>query len=108
MGYGGGDLKPESDGHGQNFLPGMYTDDLEMTLGLIHALMDPKLEGAPSMDDMLRHWTDEYFKGQNHYLITRFWGLAGIGRNGHGGIAFVYSGAQKIEDMRSRISGMKY
>jgi len=106
--YGGSELTPNAEGAGQNFLPGMYTDDLEMTLGLAHALMDPELQGAPSEDDMLRYWKDEYFKAQSHYLLTRFWALAGIGRNGHGGIAFVYSGSQTIESMRDRIGKMQY
>jgi len=106
--YAGAEFKPECTGAGQNFLAGMYTDDLEMTLGLIHALLDPKLGGEPSMDDMLRHWKEEYFKAQGHYLLTRFWALAGIGRNGHGGIAAVYSGSVAIEGMRARIAKMRY
>eukprot|EP00931_Biecheleriopsis_adriatica_P092269 TRINITY_DN66090_c0_g1_i1.p1 TRINITY_DN66090_c0_g1~~TRINITY_DN66090_c0_g1_i1.p1 ORF type:complete len:520 (+),score=110.84 TRINITY_DN66090_c0_g1_i1:82-1641(+) len=106
--YGGKDLVPDGSGAGQNFLPGMYTDDCEMTVGLMHALMDADLAGQPTGEDMLRYWTDEYFKGQSHYLLTKFWGLAGIGRNGHGGIAFVFSGSQKIDAMRARIASMKY
>eukprot|EP00928_Gymnodinium_smaydae_P005345 TRINITY_DN11825_c0_g1_i1.p1 TRINITY_DN11825_c0_g1~~TRINITY_DN11825_c0_g1_i1.p1 ORF type:complete len:606 (-),score=66.17 TRINITY_DN11825_c0_g1_i1:268-2064(-) len=95
----------DNSGAGQNYMPGMYTDDLEMTLGLAHALMQKE---NPTADDMLAFWKDEYFRGQEHYLHTRFWALAGIGRNGHGGIASVYSGSCTIENMRSRISGMRY
>lgn len=106
--YAGSELQPNGKGAGQNFLPGMYTDDLEMTLGLIHALMDPKLGDTLSAEDMLDYWKAEYFKAQRNYLLTRFWALAGVGRNGHGGIAFVYSGSQTVEGMRSRISQMRY
>jgi len=105
--YAGSDLKPDGAGAGQNFLPGMYTDDLEMTLGLVHAL----LETSPAElteEVMLQFWKDEYFKAQTHYLLTRFWALGGMGRNGHGGIASVYSGSSKIESMRARIAGMEY
>eukprot|EP00928_Gymnodinium_smaydae_P005346 TRINITY_DN11825_c0_g1_i2.p1 TRINITY_DN11825_c0_g1~~TRINITY_DN11825_c0_g1_i2.p1 ORF type:complete len:515 (-),score=60.81 TRINITY_DN11825_c0_g1_i2:268-1767(-) len=103
--YKGTDVPVDNSGAGQNYMPGMYTDDLEMTLGLAHALMQKE---NPTADDMLAFWKDEYFRGQEHYLHTRFWALAGIGRNGHGGIASVYSGSCTIENMRSRISGMRY
>lgn len=91
-------LKPDQAGSGQNYLPGMYTDDCEMTVGLMHALMAPSTY-PPTKETMLRYWQDEYFKGQAHYLHTRFWALAGVGRNGHGGIANVYSGSCTIEDL---------
>eukprot|EP00927_Polykrikos_kofoidii_P024985 TRINITY_DN22557_c1_g1_i1.p1 TRINITY_DN22557_c1_g1~~TRINITY_DN22557_c1_g1_i1.p1 ORF type:complete len:671 (-),score=106.16 TRINITY_DN22557_c1_g1_i1:472-2484(-) len=106
--YCGEELEADGSGAGQNFLPGMYTDDCEMTLGLIHALMDPVVAGSPTKDDMLRHWKDEYVRGQSHYLLSRFWALGGIGRNGHGGIASVFSGSSSIEKMRERISKMRY
>ena len=49
-------------GSGRNFLAGMYTDDCEMTAGLMHALMADGLKGELDGDDMLQWWYEEYQK----------------------------------------------
>jgi len=76
---------------GQNYQEGMYTDDCEMTMGLMHALMHDDRKGLLTGDDMIRWWKDEYEKGAGHYLLSRTWALVGVGRNGHGGISKVYN-----------------
>ena len=38
-----------------------------------------------------------------HYLLSRVWALAGEGRNGHGGIVGVWSGATTIQVRRLHV-----
>lgn len=108
-----GHLEKDHDGAGQNYQPGMYTDDCEMTVGFIHALMQDNGKGKLSKDDLIRWWKAEYDKGQSHYLLARVWGLVGVGRNGHGGIAAVYNAPEEswpelLGVMREKLSKMAY
>lgn len=66
-----------------------YTDDTEMTIGLIRALLSDK----PFSEDLLvQEFKAEYERG----LYAK-----GHGRNGHGSIRWYYEGEQSIEEIRS-------
>jgi len=86
----------------------MYTDDCEMTLGTMHALVADNLQGSLTPDLLLAWWKREYDKPDRAHLLSRVWSLAGVGRNGHGGIASVWSGEQTIEEQRERLSKVEY
>lgn len=73
----------------KNYLPWDYTDDTEMTIGLIKALLDDR---PFSEALLLEYWEKEYALG-----ITQ----KGYGRNGHGSIAWYYEGKQSMEDIRA-------
>ena len=74
----------------------MYTDDCEMTTGLMHALMKTPLESLDK-DRMviifsrdIQHrmgkidfWREEYLKARFHYLLSYIWSLCGVGKNKH-------------------------
>jgi ADP-ribosylglycohydrolase len=65
-----------------------YTDDTEMTIGLIKALM----ENEPFTEDLLvRKWREEYEDGIR---------CKGYGRNGHGSMRWYYDGEKTIEEIR--------
>jgi ADP-ribosylglycohydrolase len=65
-----------------------YTDDTEMTIGLIRALMS----GLPFTEDLLvEEWKAEYERGIHQ---------KGYGRNGHGSMSWYYSGEKTIEEIR--------
>jgi ADP-ribosylglycohydrolase len=73
----------------QNYQAWDYTDDTEMTIGLMKALMAEE----PFTEDLLiRKWKEEYEKGKRE---------KGFGRNGHGSMAWYYSGEKTIEEIRS-------
>ncbi|MGB0522516.1 MAG: ADP-ribosylglycohydrolase family protein [Flammeovirgaceae bacterium] len=80
----------------QNYHPWEYTDDTEMTVGLIKALLSKK---AFSPDLLIDHWTQEYQLG-----ITQ----KGYGRNGHGSMRWVFSGEKSIEEVRAFQTSRKY
>mmetsp|Transcript_18180 Transcript_18180/g.23933 ORF Transcript_18180/g.23933 Transcript_18180/m.23933 type:complete len:415 (-) Transcript_18180:129-1373(-) len=84
----------------QNFICGMYTDDCEMTVGLMKALLSPKGVNIDA-DDMIEWWRKEYENSKKHFLSTRLWALFGVGRNGHGSIGGVYRGEKNITDVRN-------
>ncbi len=73
----------------RNYNPWDYTDDTEMTIGLIKALCSKEdfSEGL-----LIRKWKEEYDDG-----IKR----KGYGRNGHGSMGWYYSGEKTIEEIRS-------
>lgn len=65
-----------------------YTDDTEMTVGMIKALISQE----PFTEDLLvRSWKEEYKKGEAE---------KGYGRNGHGSMSWYYSGEKTIEEIR--------
>ena len=72
----------------KNYNPWDYTDDTEMTLGLINALISKE---NFSEDLLVRKWKEEY-----DYGIAR----KGYGRNGHGSMSWYYSGDKTIEQIR--------
>mmetsp|Transcript_62816 Transcript_62816/g.119395 ORF Transcript_62816/g.119395 Transcript_62816/m.119395 type:complete len:602 (-) Transcript_62816:28-1833(-) len=107
-----GPLVKDHYGVGHNYQPGMYTDDCEMTVGLMHALMHDNRTGKLSKDDMIHWWKTEYDKGTGHYLLARIWSLVGVGRNGHGGISTIYNSPvdkwpQLLEAQRRRLARSK-
>ena len=72
----------------ENYRIGEYTDDTEMTLGLIKAL----ISGRPFTEKLLiKYWKQEYFGGLN---------AKGHGRTGHGSMRWVYSGEKTVEEVK--------
>lgn len=72
----------------KNYCAWDYTDDTEMTVGLINALVsDEKFDE----DLLVREWKAEYDRGAK---------TKGFGRNGHGSMAWYYSGELTIEAVR--------
>jgi ADP-ribosylglycohydrolase len=65
-----------------------YTDDTEMTIGVIKALLSDK-EFSEAL--LIEKWKEEYDFGIE---------LKGYGRNGHGSMAWLYSGKQTIAQIR--------
>lgn len=65
-----------------------YTDDTEMTIGLLNALVSNEVF---SEDLLIRKWKEEYDDGINR---------KGYGRNGHGSMSWYYSGEKTIEEIR--------
>lgn len=66
-----------------------YTDDTEMTIGLIKALLSKQ----PFTEELLvQNWKAEYDKGKKE---------KGYGRNGHGSMAWYYSGEKSIDEIRA-------
>ncbi|MEO0468781.1 MAG: ADP-ribosylglycohydrolase family protein [Bacteroidota bacterium] len=73
----------------RNYQPWDYTDDTEMTIGLIEAL----LSGADFTCELLvSEWEKEYRRG----LAEK-----GYGRNGHGSMAWYYRGEKSLEAIRA-------
>ncbi|WP_299245413.1 ADP-ribosylglycohydrolase family protein [uncultured Aquimarina sp.] len=73
----------------KNYQPWDYTDDTEMTLGLIKALVS----GDEFSEQLLiEKWKAEYDLG-----IAK----KGFGRNGHGSMSWFYSGEKTINEIRS-------
>jgi len=73
----------------KNYMPWDYTDDTEMTIGLMKAIMSDEVF---SEDLLLQKWTEEYEKG-----IEK----KGFGRNGHGSMRWYFSGEKTIEEIRN-------
>ena len=72
----------------KNYREWDYTDDTEMTIGLIKAL----LSGQEFTQELLiLKWREEYERG-----ITE----KGYGRNGHGSMAWYFSGDKSIDEIR--------
>ena len=73
----------------KNYHPWDYTDDTEMTVGLIKALMSGKLITDKLFVD---YWHQEYKDGEQQ---------KGFGRNGHGSMSWFYSGKMTIEEIQA-------
>lgn len=65
-----------------------YTDDTEMTIGVINALLSSE---NFSEELLVSKWLKEYQKGLE---------LKGFGRNGHGSMRWYYSKEKSIEEVR--------
>lgn len=72
----------------KNYTAWDYTDDTEMTIGTLNALITNEVF---SEDLLVRKWKEEYDDG-----IKR----KGYGRNGHGSMSWYYSGEKTIEEIR--------
>ncbi len=73
----------------ENYHEWDYTDDTEMTIGLMKALISG--EGF-SESLLIEKWKGEYENGKQ---------IKGYGRNGHGSMAWFYSGSKSIEEVRA-------
>ncbi len=79
----------------KNYKAWDYTDDTEMTIGLMKALMS----GNSFTEDLLiDSWKSEYEKGKTE---------KGYGRNGHGSMSWFFSAEKTIEEIRSFQSNRK-
>jgi len=72
----------------KNYSDWDYTDDTEMTIGVVKALLS---ENEFTIDLLLSKWQEEYDHGIK---------LKGFGRNGHGSMRWLYSGEMTIEQIR--------
>lgn len=72
----------------ENYQAWDYTDDTEMTIGVIKALIS--LESF-SEEILIRKWREEYEKGKTE---------KGFGRNGHGSMSWYYSGEMTMDEIR--------
>ncbi len=72
----------------KNYTDWDYTDDTEMTIGLMKALMSSK---EFTEDNLVNAFKAEYDYG----IKTK-----GYGRNGHGSMAWYYSGERSIDEIR--------
>ena len=73
----------------ENYHPWDYTDDTEMTIGVIKALISNQ---KMSEDLLVQFWEKEYQEGKQK---------KGFGRNGHGSMSWFYSGKMTIEEVRA-------
>lgn len=73
----------------KNYTPWDYTDDTEMTIGVMKALMSGEVF---TEDLLLQKWEAEFEKGIRE---------KGFGRNGHGSISWYFSGEKSIEEVRN-------
>lgn len=72
----------------KNYTAWDYTDDTEMTIGVMRALISDE----PFSEELLiKEWKKEYDKGLKQ---------KGYGRNGHGSMSWYYSGKMSIEEIR--------
>lgn len=71
-----------------NYTPWDYTDDTEMTIGMINALTT---DIDFTEDLLISKWKEEYDRGINE---------KGYGRNGHGSMRWFYNGEKTIEEIR--------
>ncbi|MBU1202049.1 MAG: ADP-ribosylglycohydrolase family protein [Nanoarchaeota archaeon] len=78
----------------ENYKEGRYTDDTEMTIGLMNAMMDKRVF---SEELLLEHWKAEY---------DWFYEDKNILRPGHGSIKEYYNKEASIEDIR-KLQGSK-
>jgi len=72
----------------ENYRDWDYTDDTEMTIGVIKALLSSR---EFSTDLLVRKWREEYDYGIK---------LKGFGRNGHGSMRWLFSGEMTIDQVR--------
>ena len=73
----------------ENYQPWDYTDDTEMTIGLIKALVTQQ---EFSEELLIKYWSQEYQEG-----IQK----KGFGRNGHGSMRWVFEGSKTIKEVRA-------
>lgn len=73
----------------ENYKEWDYTDDTEMTIGLLKSLMS-KEEFTTEL--LIRKWKEEYEKGIKE---------KGYGRNGHGSMRWFFLGEKTISEIRS-------
>ncbi|WP_299462444.1 ADP-ribosylglycohydrolase family protein [uncultured Microscilla sp.] len=73
----------------QNYVAWSYTDDTEMTIGLVKALMSGKTFTPDVLYDCFRQ---EYQLGTTQN---------GFGRNGHGSMQWVFDGKMTIDEVRA-------
>ena len=71
---------------GRNFQPGNYTDDTEMTAGLMNTMASVDPADLDKIDEfvMLKYWIAEYHAAQWNSMRAWLWKRLGVGRNGHG------------------------
>lgn len=85
------DIKLVLNSHGNmvnNYNAWDYTDDTEMTIGCVKAL----LSGVEFTEDLLlKYWRKEYFDDLER---------KGTGRHGHGAMRWLYNGERTIEEIR--------
>lgn len=72
----------------KNYKAWDYTDDTEMTVGMLKALMSNE---DFSEELLVRKWKEEYDKGIQE---------KGYGRNGHGSMGWFYSGEKTMDEIR--------
>ncbi|WP_299840105.1 ADP-ribosylglycohydrolase family protein [uncultured Tenacibaculum sp.] len=72
----------------ENYHDWEYTDDTEMTIGVLKALQS-KEKFSEAL--LVQKWTEEYEKGKLE---------KGYGRNGHGSMRWYFSGEKTIEEIR--------
>ncbi|HAS43413.1 MAG TPA: ADP-ribosylglycohydrolase family protein [Microscillaceae bacterium] len=80
---------PPAEAFTQNYSPWDYTDDTEMTIGVVKALLSKQ---AFTPDLLVAHFTQEYQQGKAQ---------KGFGRNGHGSMQWVFDGTQNIAEVRA-------
>eukprot|EP00038_Savillea_parva_P014740 m.217170 g.217170 ORF g.217170 m.217170 type:complete len:406 (+) comp28963_c0_seq1:164-1381(+) len=78
-----------------NRVTGMYSDDTEMTVGLMKGLMKDGI--ALDMDGMLRAWRDEWELSKQRPPPA----TPNVGRQGHGSIRYVFQGTKTIAEVRA-------
>lgn len=72
----------------QNYSPWDYTDDTEMTIGVMKTLLSKE---TFSEKLLVGKWTEEYQKGISE---------KGFGRNGHGSMRWYFNGEKTIDEIR--------
>ena len=72
----------------QNYSSWDYTDDTEMTIGVIKALLSKE---TFSEKLLVEKWTEEYKEG----ILEK-----GFGRNGHGSMSWYFNGEKTIDEIR--------
>ena len=73
----------------KNYYEWNYTDDTEMTIGVIKAILSNQIF---STELLIEKWEEEYNLGIHK---------KGFGRNGHGSMSWYYSGEMTIEQIRN-------
>lgn len=79
----------------KNYQAWDYTDDTEMIIGVLKALMSDR---DLSEDLLINKWKEEYDKG----IAEK-----GFGRNGHGSMGWFYSGEKTMDQIRDFQRGRK-
>ena len=72
----------------KNYRPWDYTDDTEMTIGVINSLLSKRKFSA---DLLIDYWKQEFLADKK---------AKGFGRNGHGSMRWFYEGTKSIEEIR--------
>ncbi len=80
----------------KNYQPWDYTDDTEMTIGSIKAILSNRLF---TIDLLVDYWQKEFLADKK---------IKGFGRNGHGSMRWFYEGTKRIEEIRAFQSNRPY